>query len=239
MPLFFPGPGPFLREQPFDEPAVSGPAVVTATDALGTTDVATRDVQAFTRAASDTLGTTDVGTRAAQVFTRSASDSLTTSDSATRATRSLTRAATEALATSDSATRSTAFARTAREYLTPDYRTLVFAESTAASYIRLGEANGSSTVADSVGSVTGTVGSGITLGVTGLLGGDANTAAQGVAGTIDFGDNYDFANNSPFTIEFILKPSAFGQRVVAKADGSGGWSVDLDSTGHVVAARRG
>lgn len=177
MPLFFPGPGRLIREQPFDAPAVSGGGVVAATDTLGTSDSATRTVQAFARFAND--------------------------------------------------------------YLQPDYRTLVLAESTLASYIRLGDANGSSTVADSVGSVTGTVGTGITLGVTGLVGGDANTAAQATAGTIDFGDNYDFANTTPFTIEFILKPDAFGQRVIGKADASGGWSIDLDATGHVVATRRG
>src|SRR4051812_29005682 len=55
---------------PFDA-ASTVSLTVSATDSLGTTDDATREVQAFTRTASDSLATTDNATRTAQVFTRS------------------------------------------------------------------------------------------------------------------------------------------------------------------------
>jgi hypothetical protein len=62
-----------------------GAAARTATDALGTTDAATRAALALARTATDGLATTDVASRAALALARTAADSLGTTDVATRA----------------------------------------------------------------------------------------------------------------------------------------------------------
>lgn len=88
----------------------------TASDALGTTDAAAQTSSA--RAVSDTLGTSDAAARAIQTFTRTTSDTLGTSDTATRAAQTFTSTATDTLGTSDSATRSVqSFTRSASDAL--------------------------------------------------------------------------------------------------------------------------
>lgn len=87
------------------------------------------------------------------------------------------------------------------------YATAILAEASLVDYWRLGDA--ASPVADSKGGINGTV-SGGTLGTTGLLVNDADKAVTVGAGQfIDCGDNRDFAGTSAFSVELLIKPTAF------------------------------
>jgi hypothetical protein len=92
------------------------------------------------------------------------------------------------------------------------YSDLILAEPSLQSYWRLGETVGSVTVADSKGSVTGTPGSGITLGGASLLTSDAlDTCALVVNvanGHIAFGDVYPFTGTATYSFEAWIKPDA-------------------------------
>lgn len=75
-------------------------------------------------------------------------------------------------------------------------------------HVRLGEASGSTAV-DAIGTLDGTVQAGVTLGATGLLVGDADTAAafDGAQGKIAFPNP---ALTGAFSIEVLFKPTGAG-----------------------------
>jgi hypothetical protein len=108
-----------------------------------------------------------------------------------------------------------------------------------ASYWKLDEAAGT-TATDSVGGLNGTYTNGPVLNGTGVK--DANTAVSfdGVNDSVVVSDQYDFAGNAAFSVEFWMNRSASGsnQRIVSKerytsASSWGGWEVMLGPTSAV------
>jgi hypothetical protein len=90
------------------------------------------------------------------------------------------------------------------------YSDLILAEASLQSYWRLDETAGSPTVADSKGSITGTIAGSFTLGATGLLASDPATGGRVTASPsrIEFGDNYPFTGTAAFSVEVWMKPDA-------------------------------
>ena len=112
------------------------------------------------------------------------------------------------------------------------YATTVLNTPGLSSYWRFGEASGTTATA-AKGPVTGSYGVGVRLGQLGLITGDANTAAifdgTGTA-LVRFGDVYDFAGTTRFSLEAWVKPTtvdANARRIFAKdwanAAGVQGW----------------
>ncbi len=101
------------------------------------------------------------------------------------------------------------------------YADAILGTSGLSSYWRLGEASGT-TAAAAKGAITGTYGTGVTLGRPGLITGDMNTAAGfGGASGADtrFGDAFDFPANDRFTLEAWVKPTivdATSRRIFSK-----------------------
>lgn len=132
--------------------------------------------------------------------------------------------------------------RTTRVYrrLGHAYRVLA---SDPASYWRLAET--SSTFADQEGVAVGTVVGGMTRGATGALSpadGDAGVDLNGTTGYIGFGDVYDLATNSPFTIALFIRADALGAgtfpRLVSKELSTDGWRLlVVADTGAVIVSR--
>jgi hypothetical protein len=77
-------------------------------------------------------------------------------------------------------------------------------------YFRLGEANGSRAVVSLVRDLTGLVGNGVTLGTSGALAGDLDTAAafDGKTQITVTGNPFAFAERHAFSIELWVRPQA-------------------------------
>ena len=113
-------------------------------------------------------------------------------------------------------------------------------------YWRLGEASGT-TLADSSGHArTGTASGGVTLGVPGALGGDADTAVafDGSTGRVSVADAAPLRLNGAFTVEFFAKLTSFANTwpgLLKKGSSStaGGWLVWYQSDGTVWFKRNG
>jgi hypothetical protein len=108
----------------------------------------------------------------------------------------------------------------------PTYAQTVMSDSPL-SYWRFGESNG--TVAnDSAGATNGTYFAGFTLGATGAIANDTNTAVSfdGMSGYAAFGSSFNFTGTSSMSIELWIKPApadASFRRVLSKEtiDGNG------------------
>lgn len=100
-------------------------------------------------------------------------------------------------------------------------------------YWRLGEAPGATTAAAEQGSMTGSYGTGVTLGRPGLLTGDSNTAAGlsgGSGSLIGFSDAFDFVGTRTFSLETWVQANAtdlYARRILSKeftnSGGLQGW----------------
>jgi hypothetical protein len=77
-------------------------------------------------------------------------------------------------------------------------------------YWRLGESSGT-TATDYAGSQNGTYGGGVTLGATGALSGDSDTAVtfDGIDDIIDIGPSADLVLTGDLSVSFWVKPAAF------------------------------
>jgi hypothetical protein len=115
------------------------------------------------------------------------------------------------------------------------YRDVVLGTSGLQSYWRLGEISGV-TAFDSTGAVNGAHANGPTLGGTGApTHANGATIFDGVDDSIGFGDVYDFAGTSSFTVEGWLNRTAVGEAatwriIVGKepaADPRDGWALAI------------
>jgi Concanavalin A-like lectin/glucanases superfamily len=111
------------------------------------------------------------------------------------------------------------------------YPALVTGTAGIAGYWRLGETSGT-TATDSAGSANGTYSGPHTLGVSGAVAGDANAALRLAGGSVDMGDNHDFAGTSSFTLEAWVRPTTIdgaSRRVVSKAAALQGYELFVNS----------
>jgi hypothetical protein len=93
---------------------------------------------------------------------------------------------------------------------TSAYAAAVLADAPLA-YWRLDEPSGSQTCADQTGHYPAAVVGTVTLGVTGALAHDPDTAAQfNKSGTVDVGNVLDFPSPAPFSWEVWVKPTSIG-----------------------------
>jgi hypothetical protein len=114
---------------------------------------------------------------------------------------------------------------------------------TPLSYWRFGEASGT-VAADQMGATAGTYAGGVTLGATGAIAGDSDTAAtfDGSSGYVDMGTGFAFGGTAAMSYEVWVKPNAAdaaARRFVSKETNDGaregflmayaGSGVDADS----------
>jgi hypothetical protein len=100
------------------------------------------------------------------------------------------------------------------------YSPTILGTSGLVSYWRLGEASGT-TAGDSKGTNNGTYATGSTLGATGALTGDANTAVtlNGTSGRVEVPNQSSLQLNGSFSIEAWIKPSSLtGNRYILHKD---------------------
>lgn len=107
------------------------------------------------------------------------------------------------------------------------YEAEILGTSGLAGYWRLGEPSGTTAVDASGNGMTGTIAGSPTMGTTGLLTGDADTAItfDGSDDTVSMGDVLDVTGTAPFTIEaWVSRTADNAFRVIAsKYDGTNGW----------------
>jgi hypothetical protein len=94
-------------------------------------------------------------------------------------------------------------------------------------------------VADSAGTVSGTMQNGVTGGAMALLADPADSSLEYTLGSghVTFGNNYNFINTEPFSIEFWMRPRTITtnfQRLVNKDwftanNNRGGWNLSITS----------
>ena len=141
---------------------------------------------AYTRTVNDALGLTDAATKA-RVLTATISDSLAPTDTAARA-HVAARALSDTLRLRDG---------------TDDFNGLALATSGIDSLWKLDEVSGS-TIGDVKGGITGTKGSGVTLGGGELFTGagrSATFADDPTNAVVDLGDHYKLSGTENFSIE--------------------------------------
>ena len=111
------------------------------------------------------------------------------------------------------------------------YNSVVLATSGLQSYWKLGESSGS-TINDSYGAVSGTKGSAVTLGATGLVPSDSGSAVSftddATNAVVDLGNNYKFSGTASFSVEAWFKstnlsPTGGSNHIIGAYDGTKGW----------------
>lgn len=115
------------------------------------------------------------------------------------------------------------------------YKETVLADSPAG-YWRLGEASGT-TAADSSGNGRSATYANVTLGATGLIANDSNTAAtfNGTSSEVSRADETLFDLPGNFTLEAWIKPTAVGaaRSILSKTEGEA-WGLELTATNKVL-----